>query len=326
MADAFAADPYVALGISKTASDAEIKKAYRKIAKADHPDLNPDPAAAERFKAASAAYDLLKDPETRRRFDAGEIDASGQERPQQRYYRDYAGQADNPYAGGFSGGSFSQEDLSSVFDDLFGARAQARQGAGGFKGFEGFGGFGGRQGGGPMRGQDHRYDLSVDFLTAAKGGTARINLPEAGALEVKIPEGARDGQTIRLRGKGGAGMGNAPSGDAYLKLHVADHPHFRREGDDIFLILPITIDEAVLGGKVPVPTISGPVSLTIPKGASSGQKLRLRGRGVAAKGGKAGDQHVELRIVMPPQVDDELADFMESWRKTHSYDPRKGMA
>ena len=318
-------DPYAALGVSKTASDAEIKKAYRKIAKADHPDLNPDPAAADRFKAAAAAYDLLKDPEQRRRFDAGEIDAGGQERAQHRYYRQHAEQAGNPYAQdyGFSG----DPDLSDVFEDLFGQRAQGR-GPGGFGGFRsGGGGFGGGFGGAGqreadfnMRGQDHRFQLEVDFMTAARGGKTRISLPEGGDLEVAIPKGAHEGQTIRLKGKGGPGYGKGAPGDAYLTLSIRPHPEFQREGDDIFLTLPITLDEAVLGGKVAAPTIDGTVNLTIPKGASSGQKLRLRGRGV-----NGGDQQVELKIVMPSKPDDELTAFMENWRKANAYDPRAKM-
>lgn len=325
-----AGDPYAALGVSKTASDAEIKKAYRKIAKADHPDLNPDPKAAERFKAAAAAYDLLKDPEQRRRYDAGEIDESGQEKPQRRYYRQHAEAADNPYAQDYGFGG--DPDLSDVFEDLFGAR---RGGSGGFGG-GGFGGTGGPGGGfyrqssgGPrgggdaefnMRGQDHRFQLEVDFMTAAKGGKSRITLPDGSDLEVKIPKGAHEGQTIRLKGKGGPGFGKGAPGDAYLTLTIGRHPEYEREGDDIYVTLPISIDEAVLGGKVAAPTIDGPVNLTIPKGAKSGQKLRLRGRGV-----NGGDQQVELKIVMPSTVDDDLTQFMENWRKTHAYDPRKGM-
>ncbi|MDO5611618.1 MAG: DnaJ C-terminal domain-containing protein [Paracoccus sp. (in: a-proteobacteria)] len=308
-----AGDPYAALGLTKSATDAEIKKAYRKIAKTDHPDLNPDPKAVERFKAAAAAYDLLKDPEQRRRFDAGEIDGQGQERPQRRSYREHAEAAGNPYARdyGFSG----DPDLSGVFDDLFGRGARAR-GAGGFGGAGAGGGF--DQQAFHMRGQDLRFQLQIDLLTAARGGKTRITLPDGSDLEVTIPKGAEDGQTIRLRGKGGAGMGQGGAGDAYLTLTVLPDPTFRREGDDIFITLPISIDEAVLGGKVPAPTIDGPVNLTIPPGASTGRRLRLRGRGV-----NGGDQHVELKVVMPPQVDDDLRAFMENWRKTHAYDPRK---
>lgn len=303
-----AKDPYKALGLTKTASDAEIKRAYRKIAKTDHPDLNPDPKAHERFKAAASAYDLLKDPEQRRRFDAGEIDASGQEQPQRRYYRDYAGSTDNPYAQAYGDSAFSHTDFGDVFSDLFGGRAR-RAGAG-------------RHGQGmKVRGEDLRFSLAVDFMTAATGGTTRITMPDGATLDVTIPEGAEDGQTVRLRGKGGPGIGDGRPGDAYLTLTVEPHPTFTRDGNDIVVELPVSIPEAVLGGGVEAPTIKGPVKLNIPKGASSGQRLRLRGRGV-----KGGDQYVVLKIVSPPEIDDELARFMEKWRKSHDYDPRRGMA
>ncbi|MTH34918.1 DnaJ domain-containing protein [Paracoccus limosus] len=300
-------DPYKALGLSKTASQDEIKKAYRKIAKTDHPDLNADPAAHERFKAAAAAYDLLKDPEQRARFDKGEIDASGQERPQRQYYRDYAQAGDNPYRQGQP----DFEDLSDVFSDLFGQQGFRGARGGGARSFD-------------MRGQDQRFTLEIDFMTAARGGSTRITMPDGAVLEVKIPEGARDGQIIRLRGKGGIGMGEGAPGDALLTLVVADDPDWRRDGDDVETTLPISIDEAVLGGKVEAETIDGPVMLTVPRGASSGQKLRLKGRGLKGEGGKRGDQHVVLKIVMPPKIDDELASFMEKWRQDHGYDARRG--
>ena len=304
-------DPYKALGLTKSASQDDIKKAYRKIAKTDHPDLNPDPAAAERFKAASSAYDLLKDPDQRARFDRGEIDATGQERAQQKFYRDFAERGDNPYRQ-YSSAGFG--DFSDVFDDLFGESGGMGGGFGG-----GFRRSGARQSF-DMRGQDARYDLEVDFMTAAKGGSTRITLPGGSAVEVQIPEGASDGQTIRLRGKGGPGQGNGAPGDAYLTLHVASHPDWTRDGNDVTLTLPITIDEAVLGGKVEVPTLDGAVSMNLPRGATTGQKLRLKGKGI-----KGGNQYVQLKVVMPPKIDDELAEFMEKWRKDHGYDPRQGM-
>ncbi len=299
-------DPYEALGLTKTATAAEIKKAYRKIARDSHPDLNPSDSKAEaKFKAASAAFDLLKDPEKRARFDRGEIDASGQERPDRRCYRDYAETSQNPYRGG--AGDFG--DTSDIFSEFFRRQNRSRSGGAGFRG----------------RGSDRRYTLDVAFLDAVNGGKTRITLPEGATLEVSIPKGTADGQTIRLRGKGEPGPGGGPAGDALITISVTPHPMFRREGDDILMTLPISLDEAVLGGKVAAPTIDGSVQLTIPRGASSGQVLRLRGRGVQPPGDKPrGDQRVELRIVMPPEIDDDLARFLESWRETHGYDPRKG--
>ncbi len=307
-------DPYEALGVSRTASAAEIKKAYRRIVKESHPDLNPgDAAGEERFKNASAAYDLLKDPEKRARFDRGEIDAQGQERPQQSYYRSYAEAPDNPYRQGQRFEDF--EDLSDFFSDyLRGGRGTRGTGHGHAHGMH-------------ADGRDSRYRLEVPFLDAALGGTTRITLPDGAALEVQIPRGIADGQTIRLRGKGGAPIGKGQPGDALVTISVAPHKIFRRDGDDIRMVLPITLDEAVLGGRVEVPTISGAVSLSIPKGASSGQVLRMRGRGIAPRGRETrGDQLVELKIVAPPNVDEALQEFMETWRKGRDHNPRKGMA
>lgn len=303
-------DPYAALGVPKTATQEEIRKAYKKIAKTSHPDLNPgDAAAATRFKAASAAHDLLQDPEKRARFDKGEIDASGQERPERRFYREYA---EGPEATYHTSRGFEDfGDYSDVFSDLFGQRARARQGGAGGEAFR-------------ARGQDAHYTLEVGFLEAAKGATRRITMPDGSVLDVRIPEGLGDGQTIRLRGKGGPGYGGGPAGDALVTVTVAPHAFFSREGDDILCELPITFDEAVLGGKVETPTIDGRVALTIPKGASTGRVLRLRGKGVK-RGTARGDQLVTLRIVAPPTIDDDLAAFFEAWRKTHAYDPRKGV-
>ncbi len=304
-------DPYAALGLTKTATAAEIKKAYRKIARTSHPDLNPDDPDAERkFKAASHAYDLLKDPEMRARFDRGEIDASGVERPERKFYRQYAEAPGNPYRSGPGFDEFG--DASDIFAEFLRRQDQGERRSSA-RGFD-------------MRGHDRRYSLEIPFLDAVHGGTTRITLPEGVALEVKIPKGSDDGQTVRLRGKGEPGFGNGPPGDALITLTVQPHKLFRRDKNDIHVTLPITLDEAVLGAKVEVPTIDGAVNLTIPKGASSGQVLRLRGRGVTSIGAKSrGDQLVELRIVAPPQIDAALAEFMTTWRKTNSYDPRKGM-
>ena len=304
-------DPYVTLGVAKTATADQIKKAYRQLVKVSHPDLNPDDAGAEaRFKSIAAAYDLLKDPATRARFDAGEIDASGAERPERRYYRDFAEAPGNAYQrqGGFSPGV----DPADIFAEIL--RRRGGSGSGGF-GDEGFG----------VAGQDLHYTLEVPFLDAVRGARTRITLPDGGAIEVQIPQGSADGRRLRLRGKGGAGLGDGPPGDAYVTLTVRPHPHFRRDGDDILIDLPITIDEAVLGGKIEVPTIDGVVNLTVPKGVSSGRVLRLRGRGVQRPDAKAGDQLVELRIVLPSEIGDELGAFLQDWRKTHHHDPRKGL-
>ena len=299
-------DPYAALGVSKTASADEIRKAYKKVARKSHPDLNPgDPKAVDRFKAASAAHDLLKDPEKRRRFDAGEIDASGQERPERKFYREYAEGPEATYH--TSRGYQDFGDYADVFSDLFGQRGR-----------------GGRTEGIRMRGQDRHYTLEIGFLEAARGATRRLTLPGGDVLDVRIPEGLADGQTIRLRGKGGEGIGGAEAGDALVTVTVGLHDFFRREDADILVELPVTLDEAVLGGRVEVPTIDGRVAVTVPKGASSGQVLRLRGKGVK-RGDRRGDQLVSLRIVSPKLVDAELEAFFRRWREANAYDPRKGV-
>jgi DnaJ-class molecular chaperone len=302
-------DPYEALGLTKAATAEDIKKAYRKLVRTSHPDLHPDDAGAEaRFKAIAAAYDILKDPETRARYDAGEIDGHGAERPQRQYYRDFAGAADNAYQQGRGFGP--DADPADIFAEILRNRARASGDDFGGRGFS-------------APGPDARYSLEVPFLDAARGAETRITLPDGQSLAVRIPKGTEDGQTLRLRGKGGPGFGGGPAGDALITVLVRPHPVFRRDGDDILLTLPITIDEAVLGGKVTAPTIDGPVGLTIPAGASSGQVLRLRGRGIAHASRKTkGDQRVELKIVTPPDPDKDLRDFFTEWRRTHGVDPR----
>ena len=310
-------DPYAALGLTKKATAEEIKKAYRKIARTSHPDLHPDdPGAEERFKEAGRAHDLLKDPEQRRRFDAGEIDATGAEQAPRGYYRDEARRPENPYTQrGPSAAAGDPFGEGFDADDFFAQFARSR-GAGHSDGF-------GRTSPGELPGQDVQYRLAVPFLDAARGTKTRITLPDGNALEVTIPEGARDGQTLRLRGKGGPGYGAGRPGDAFITLDVTPHPDFERDGDDIVITLPISIDEAILGGKVPAPTVTGAVKVTVPAGANSGQVLRLKGRGVKGRTGK-GDQRITLRIVSPPKIDAELKDFMEGWRARHAYNPRAG--
>lgn len=306
-------DPYAALGLTKAATADEIKKAYRKIARTDHPDLNPDDASAEvRFKDAGRSYDLLKDPEQRRRFDAGEIDATGAEQAPRGYYHEEARTAQNPYTQS-RGPQSRQSSGGNPFGDGFDAEdffAQfARRGGGS------------GEGSGDIPGQDAQYRLEVPFLDAANGTKTRITLPNGAALEVAIPEGARDGQTLRLRGKGQLGFGTGKPGDAYITLQVTPHPDFEHDGDDIVTVLDIAIDEAILGGKVRAQTIAGAVNVNVPPGASSGQTLRLKGRGLKGRSNR-GDQRITLRIVTPSSIDEELKHFMEEWRKTHAYDPR----
>ncbi|MDT8325921.1 MAG: DnaJ C-terminal domain-containing protein [Roseovarius sp.] len=302
-------DPYSVLGVTKTATQDEIKKAYRKLAKKLHPDLHPDdPGKKAEFQAVSAANDLLGDPEKRKRFDAGEIDASGQERPERQYYHQYAGQeAGRRYDPG--AGMGGAPDPSDLFSELFGRR---QRGGGGAYGQEFH-----------ARGGDARYHLEVDFMDAARGSKRSVTMPDGKAIEITIPAGLRDGQTLRLRGKGGPGFGKGPAGDAFVTITVRDHPIFVRDGNNIDLELPITFDEAVLGAKVEVPTISGSVSMSIPKGASSGHRLRLKGKGIATGKGPAGDQYVRLKIMLPDKIDQQMEELATRWREHAGFDPRK---
>ncbi len=306
-------DPYQALGLTKAATADDIKKAYRKMARASHPDLHPDDAGSEeRFKTISAAYEILRDPETRARYDEGEIDGEGAERPKRQYYRDFSDASDNVYQQQHGFGP--DADPGDIFAEILRNRSrEPRDGKFGDRGFS-------------ASGPDLRFSLHVPFLDAVRGAETRITLPDGQALTVKIPRGTEDGQTLRLRGKGALGFGDGPAGDALITVFVEPHSVFRRDGNDILVTLPITIDEAILGGKVKVPTIDGPVSLAISAVTSSGKTLRLRGRGVAGAGLKTkGDQKVELKIVVPPDPDEGLLEYLSEWRKTHAFNPRTDM-
>ena len=301
-------DPYSVLGVTRGATEKDIQRAFRGLAKKLHPDLNPgDTAAAERFKKVSQAYELLGDADKRRRFDAGELDGSGEPR------HTYAG------AGGFHGartrGHGAAEDMGfgDIFSDLFGAQRGGR-------GYPS----GGPYQAGPTRGQDIRYTLDVDFLEAVGGTRKRVSMPGGTALDMNVPEGVVDGQVLRLKGKGRAGEHGGPAGDALVEIKERPNKQFERDGDDIRTELPISIDEAVLGGKIEVPTITGSVNLSIPKGTNSGQTFRLRGKGVKnTTTGVTGDQFVSVAIVLPDEIDDGLSYFLTEWRQENGYNPRR---
>lgn len=284
-------DPYKVLGVTRDVSEADLRTAYRKLAKKLHPDLNPgNKKAEESFKAVATAYDLLNDPAKRAQFDRGEIDASGSERPRQPYYREQAERdAGHPYGGAQGFGDFGGED---VFAQIFGRGGRAD----------------------PNRaGADAHYRLELDLLEAFNGGKRTLTLPDSPALDVTIPPGTRTGQTLRLRGKGGTGIGKGRPGDALIEVEVRPHPVFKLNGEDIHVDLPLSLRDAVLGGRVSVPTPSGPVTMTVPKWSNTGAVLRLRGKGMIRTGAVAGDEYVTLRLTLPSEPDEELQDFVSRW-------------
>ena len=306
-------DLYQQLGIKRGASEADIKKAYRSLAKQLHPDRNKDnPKAAERFAQVTRAYDLLSDKDKRARYDRGEIDEDGN--PRMPFGSGYSGGgAARPGGGGgaagFDGfpGGFSADsaDLSDLFEGLFGAASQSRRGAGSGGPFGGFG-----RARPPQKGADVAYRLKVPFVDAACLREQRVTLSGGRTIDLKLPKGVEDGTKIRLAGQGQEGPGGR--GDAIVTVEIAPHPFFVREGSHIRLSLPITLKEAVQGGKVKAPTPEGPVMLTIPKGATSGKVLRIKGRGFTGKDGHRGDLLVQLAVDVPKD-DEALNRFVEGW-------------
>ena len=297
-------DPYEILGIARTASLEDIRKAYRRLAKKLHPDLNPgNKGSEERFKEVAGAYDLLSDPDKRQRFDNEEIDASGSERPRQQYYKDYAAEAaaGHPYENRSGFADFAEAD--DIFAELL--RRQARESR-------------------RARGADLHYRLSIEFLDAVNGTTKRLTLPEGGSLDVTIPHGIQEGQILRLRGKGAPSIGEGEAGDALVEVSINPHRFFARHGDDIHVDLPVTLAEAVLGGRIEAPTPTGSVILTVPKGSNTGTVLRLKGKGVPRRGGH-GDELVKLKVMLPSEPNPELETFLTNWAPGTSYDPRRDM-
>lgn len=324
------ADLYSTLDVARGASEADIKKAYRKLAKELHPDRNKDnPKASERFSKVTQAYDILSDKDKRAQYDRGEIDEDGN--PRMPFGYGGAGGGGSPFgggAGGFRRGPGGAEfdaggeaaDLSDLFEGLFGAAT--RRGAGGAGGAANgpFGGF--RRAGPPPKGADVAYRLEVPFEDAAALREQRVTLAGGKTLDIKLPAGVEDGTKIRLSGQGEAGQGG--NGDALITIAIKPHRFFKRDGDNIRLDLPVTLDESVLGGKVRVPTVDGAVVMSIPKGSTSGRTLRLKGKGFTGRSGARGDQLVTLLVDVPAE-DPQLVQFLEGWSGRGKGNPRAGL-
>jgi DnaJ-class molecular chaperone len=319
------ANPYDILGVAKNASEADIKKAFRTLAKKYHPDKHQgDKAAQKKFQEISGAYDIVGDKDKRAKFDAGEIDEQGNPRG-----------FDPRAGGGFRSGPFGGGRGPGAGDFHYTWTGQEGEQAEGFRAedifadlFGGLGG-GGRRGRGgaraPARGDDYALRITVSFEEAAKGGTRRVTMPDGREVDVRIPSGLTDGQSIRLRGQGAPGANGGPQGDVILQVSVAPHPYYVRDGNDLRMDLPISLQEAVKGGKIEVPTLTGMVALTVPANSNTGAVLRLRGKGMPARGStaggeQAGDLYVKLVVALPDKPDAELKAFVEKWGT--KYDPR----
>jgi DnaJ-class molecular chaperone len=297
-----AQDPYSELGVSRTASPDDVRKAFRKLAKDLHPDRNPgDKAAEDRFKRVSAAFDIVGDPEKRARYDRGEIDADGREAAPSGFRGAGGG---SPFGAG-GGAGFEGVDLDEILGGMFSNRAR-----------------GGRNF--AMRGSDVQARLEIELEEAIAGATRRVSFSDGRMLDVTIPKGAADGQVLRLRGQGYPGRGGGPAGDAMIELALRPHPIFRQEGADLHMDLPVSIPDAVLGAKVEAPTPDGPVTLTVPRHANAGAQLRLKGRGAYdAASGRRGNLIAHLVLTLPAQADPELDRFAETWRKERPYTPAR---
>ena len=296
-----AEDLYSILGVSRQAGQDDIKKQYRKLAKELHPDLNPgNEAIAERFKRVSAAHAILSDPKKRASYDLGEIDETGQAHQQRGYHHGFG-------QGFGGGGGFDESTLEGLFSEMFGGRGRS-----GFRRAE--------------RGGDVTYSLTVDFLEAAKGAKKRVGIGSGETLDITVPPGIQEGQSLRLRGKGKPGVHGGQAGDAMVEIRIRSHPLFERRDRDIHIELPVTLGEAALGAKIEVPTIDGLVTMTVPKGSNTGTTLRLKERGIGGpKGGARGNQYVRLNVTLPDAIDPELDEFLKRWSLNHPYDPRKDL-
>ena len=319
-------DPYTVLGVAKGAAPADIKKAFRRLAKTYHPDQSTDPKAKDKFAEIGAAYEIVGDEKKRGQFDRGEIDAEGKPKFQGFEGFSQTGGAPRGGPGGFEGFEFNFGggrggranaqgfEAADIFADLFG---------GGTRGAGRSGGFGQQQA--AAKGEDVQASVSVSLADSVHGAKARVSLPSGRELEIAVPAGIEDGKQIRLKGQGQPGGRGAPVGDALVTVHIARHPLFRVEGADLRLDLPITLYEAVLGAKINVPTLEGKVEMGVPAGTNGGRTLRLRGKGLMTASKARGDLLVALRIVLPDDSKDELARFAKQLADAHPYDPRKAM-
>ncbi|MEM9221117.1 MAG: DnaJ C-terminal domain-containing protein [Pseudomonadota bacterium] len=324
-----ARDPYTVLGVSKSASESEVKSAYRRLAKRYHPDTNADdPKAQERFAEVNAAYEIVGDKDKRKQFDRGEIDAAGQPRFQSAGF----GTGGEPFGGfGFGGGNregrsrtwrFTSSDeggpsgVDEILREFMGGGRERGAGGGGSQQRAGFG----TQ---DLRGEDLEVVVTVTLEDLASEEKLRVSLPTGRTVDVRLPAGAEPDQQIRLRGLGHESAAGGPAGDAILTLRIASHPLFVRDGSNLKLELPITLYDAVLGAKVRAPTLTGSVNVTVPEGSSGGKTLRLRGLGLTSKSGTRGDLLVTLQIDLPHDIPDDFIDMMERWREDAPYQPRK---